>query len=73
MKMIDAEMFPGLKDYPTIEAEPVTWGKWIPTEERMHNSDIRLYECNKCKQLSIIESHYCPNCGAKMTGGSKNA
>ena len=75
MKMIDAERFPELKDYPTIDAEPVRHGKWIGTEyDGYADGNPVYYEwiCSDCK--TIIEDdepiwNYCPHCGAKMDKG----
>ena len=58
-----------LKNQPTIEAEPVVHGRWI--------HDINnLYGCSECMGRETM-SHkrlkpYCPNCGAKMDGGTPN-
>ena len=65
----------GLKDIierqPAVDAEHVRYGKWI---------DVRggyLFECSECKaqvNSKQFKSNlkYCPNCGAKMTGGNEN-
>ena len=55
MEMIIDEM-------PTIEAEPIKHGEWIPDD----------YEYNHCSECSYEHESpeyvtpYCPNCGAKM-------
>lgn len=55
---------------PTVEAEPVRYGKWI----REPNC---WYRCSKCGSHypSIVDNmdyHYCPNCGAKMDEEKEN-
>ena len=50
-------------------AEPVRHGKWITY---CKTKDSNLLICSECKVLfnvgmgRIDESHYCPNCGARM-------
>ena len=52
---------------PTIDAEPVTHGRW-------ENNEDDYPECNQCGYMpqydpaidDIFYSPYCPNCGAKM-------
>ena len=51
---------------PTIDAEPVKHGKWIP--DKTGNS---YWICTKCGFPSeasdaFVLYHYCPQCGAKM-------
>lgn len=70
---IDA--IPFVEDSPTIDAEPVRYGKWECLAE---NSTGNIYSCSNCTSLynpnskdvamgRIVENpHYCPNCGAKM-------
>ena len=58
---------------PTVEAEPIKHGRWIPYEfgnERWHKCSV----CGKADEyindlgLEAIRN-YCPNCGARMNGG----
>ena len=42
-----------VKDAPTIEAEPMKWGRWNVI-------------CSACNKISRDKFNYCPNCGAKM-------
>jgi len=59
---------------PTIDAEPVRHGKWITY---CKTKDSNLLICSECKMLfnvgmgRIDESHYCPNCGARMDAERK--
>lgn len=48
---------------PTVDAEPVRHGKWIPW--KYHDG----FRCEICKEPVYNKYKYCPNCGAKMDGG----
>ena len=55
---------------PTIEAEPVRHGDWVP-----YPSD-QYRKCSVCgieyaKFELLLKYKYCPNCGAKMDGKEK--
>lgn len=54
-----------------LQAEPVKHGKWQVTDKRLIGAE--LWVCSVCGSPlmtdDINENHYCPNCGAKMTGG----
>ena len=64
---------------PTIEAEPVRHGRWIPitNDDFGFASKFKCSYCNDIIRLSVAinECHYnyCPNCGARMDGGAENA
>lgn len=49
-----------INESPTIDAEPVRHGKWIPW--KYHNG----FRCDKCNEPVDNKHNYCPNCGAKM-------
>ena len=50
---------------PTIDAQPVVHGRWKSVDY-----DI-AYECSVCNHPTEYNlSNYCPNCGAKMDGGT---
>lgn len=53
---------------PAVDAEPVRHGEWeyVPPG--------RL-QCKECKHYINVgnDKNYCPNCGAKMDGGGKDA
>lgn len=56
-----------IDEQPTIEAEPVRQGKWLPT------NDENKKRCSRCEVIHLIaqypngDKNYCPNCGAKMS------
>ena len=59
-----------IQEQPTIEAEPVRHGEWLPTR------DSNKKECSNCGVIHLIaqyphgQANYCPNCGAKMKGAN---
>lgn len=59
-----------IEQAPTIEAEPVRHGEWVPGDY-YDIGDV----CSKCdwdsRQISPLYN-YCPACGAKMDGGKKD-
>lgn len=56
-----------IKDATTIDAEPVRHGRWIDAREYCGD-----YMCSNCEALyGTNKFNYCPNCGAKMDGGTK--
>jgi hypothetical protein len=57
---------------PTIEAEPVRHGEWIDTGIEEFGLIYSGYKCSQCGFILYgNQTKYCPNCGAKMDGGSK--
>lgn len=67
-----------LSNAPTIEAEPVRHGRWIPVGYDGYADGCPVYnewECSECHFACEGEGepplNYCPNCGAKMDGGEK--
>ena len=68
---------------PTADVEEVRHGKWLETQEPLGWCDVDCIECSVCHESWIIDEdssiddyecmwHYCPNCGAKMTGGKND-
>ena len=56
-----------IADAPTVDAAPVVHGRW-----RCHG-DCGVTECSVCGwsiEEYVGDYAYCPNCGAKMDGGS---
>lgn len=56
-----------LDNTPTVDAAPVVRGRWIWCENGG-------YHCSACDRRFgfVFDNKYCPNCGAKMDGGSDN-
>lgn len=59
------------KNAPAVDAVEVVHGKWrkvyVCSDERLW-----AYRCDKCNAENPRGSYYCPNCGAKMDGGSED-
>ena len=53
---------------PDANVTPIIQGKWESQVVRKPFVQV-LYRCSKCGYLVDRVSNYCPNCGAKMTGG----
>lgn len=53
-----------IDEQPTVDAEPVRYGKWIAQDET--RTKFMCSECN-AKNYGGHEK-YCPNCGARMDG-----
>ena len=60
---------------PTVDAVEVVHGRWEPRQDV-----IGFVRCSVCHDCNIYGDwaegkkwNYCPNCGAKMDGGVKNA
>ena len=67
-------------NFPTIEAEPVRHGRWVPTESDSYADGAPVWdkwECSECGREHSGEedtlTEFCPRCGAKMDGGADNA
>ena len=68
-----------LLDAPTIEAEPVRHGRWVPLSYDGYADGYAVYdewECSECHFSYNGEGepplNYCPNCGAKMEGKNED-
>lgn len=64
-----------LRELPVADVEPVRRGRW----ERCFEDWRQQIEGDKCSACGfeyygtgISRFHYCPNCGAKMDGGTDN-
>lgn len=51
-----------LNTCPTIEAEPVKYGRWV----RKHNSFPQRYFCTECGGGDVGRFAFCHHCGARM-------
>lgn len=55
---------------PIVDAEPVRHGTWELVSVDV-NGHITVYHgCSACGCVFKSPSHYCPECGAKMDGGT---
>ena len=52
---------------PTVDAEPVQHGRWIPMQPY-----LGFMKCSVCGMIWETESPHCPSCGAKMDKGEQN-
>lgn len=50
-----------IEEFPAADVAPVRHGHWLTVGH--------LPWCSRCGSVVIIESHFCPNCGARMDGG----
>lgn len=59
--------FLGIDDLPPVTPQPKT-GHWIPAGYYHAGAyeDIQYVTCSCCREDSLEEGDYCPNCGAKM-------
>lgn len=62
-----------LDEQPTIDAEPVRHGRWKlePYLTVWYGpGEPPEWECTQCRERAYNTYDYCPNCGAKMDGGT---
>ena len=54
---------------PTIDAEAVRHGRWVPLNQDDGNGNY-YYSCSRCHSTDVfsrqVKVNYCWNCGAKM-------
>lgn len=60
-----------LFEIPAVDAEPVRHGMWVKCKE----DALVHWDCSECgigflDDAGLEKLKYCPNCGAKMDGGS---
>ena len=61
--------------FPTVDAEPVKYGRWIPTEYDGYVDGAPVWDKWECSECSYEHSgeedtltSFCPDCGARMDG-----
>ena len=75
--------FRTIKQIPAIDAEPVRHGRWkgwttsrftgkYKDYDEPEFKDYVYFTCSECYRKSAIQELYCPQCGARMDGGSDN-
>ena len=68
-----------IQNAPTVDAVEVVHGRWERMVGMMPPEYHGRHECSCCGVKALdwkfheYLSNYCPNCGAKMDGGVKNA
>lgn len=63
--MLDEDIRAFVKSQPTADVAPVVHGRWL----KYYRSGVTVaegYVSSCCDIWNERESHYCPNCGAKM-------
>ena len=59
-----------INEIPAADVAPVRHGRWIEKDKYAFGT---FYDCSICGNRILDNGHswnYCPNCGAKMEGGS---
>lgn len=69
------DIYNALNDAPSVDAVEVVHGEWSTIEDDY--TGLTALQCSECNQEYWFEDdppmkiyNYCPNCGAKMDGGS---
>lgn len=83
--LLAAKVLRGVEDAPAADVAPVMHSYWesydcsqyMGTDEYGEPKwrDGKFYVCHnrRCRRKTVVKSHYCPNCGAKMDGGADHA
>lgn len=69
---VDAIDIKDVDAIPAADVAPVRHGRWI--EQEKYTFGV-MYDCSICGNRILDTGHswnYCPNCGARMDGGSEN-
>lgn len=56
-----------IQEQPTIEAELVVHGEWVPHNRMTRSPLVVNYACSECGKDGH-KTNFCPNCGARMKG-----
>ena len=70
----DCVLIEDIDEAPAVDAVEVVHGRWEKDEPPKHYIFIGvdvIYRCSECNNRFVHDTHYCPNCGAKMDGGKK--
>ncbi len=66
-----------LENTEKADVAPVRRGRWIEGAENFtcgnHNAECSVCHCNISWNGCDEDFNYCPNCGARMDGGTENA
>lgn len=76
-RVVATECAADIKNLPAVDAEPVRNGRWYKPTGMMPPEHHGRHRCSVCGEMAFYErpgreglSDYCPNCGAKMDGGT---
>ena len=60
-----------IEHIPAADVVPVVHARWVPCKYTFSENE----DCSNCGYSTYYGNgyNYCPNCGAKMTGGDNNA
>lgn len=59
-------LFDIIDSAPTIDAEPVRWGRWESIDWANE-----YFKCSGCGRIERWSPNYCPNCGLKMANRTR--
>ena len=65
-----------IEDAPAADVAPVVHGRWMHSRYEDCSEQFKRVKCSQCDQEAyamafyVVDGHYCPNCGAKMDGGT---
>lgn len=63
-----------IAEQPTIDSEPVRHGQWVFSPDHAEGictmCNFKIYGRPYNNTYLIVPYNYCPNCGAKMDGGT---
>lgn len=68
-------------EIPAADVAPVVHGWWVGVDSSYWrwtpSGGVPIphttYSCERCGRGTVVKTHYCPNCGAKMDGGDNDA
>lgn len=73
----DIESFPAADVAPVVHRywESYDCSQYMGTDEysepKWRNGKFYVCHNHRCRRKTVVKSHYCPNCGAKMDVGDK--
>lgn len=60
------------KDIPTVDAEPVRYGKWVKLGQQTYGGGRNYtHYCSECGKHGFDDYERCHGCGARMDGESE--
>ena len=55
-----------ISEVPTIEVEPVRYGRWIAREYDDGFGSYKMYHCSECDTREANPEKFCRECGVRM-------